>query len=404
MTAAQLREVKAEHPSAKLVVGSTSQGVYGADNDTAVFVDISKVPEVIKANVPSAGGITVSAATTITDFIRLLEDNSSSSASFPEMVAHFKKVASWQVRNVGSITGNLMMARGLHFMSDLATVLMGAGASVKFTVFSTGASFESPLSEFLAKSGVASAADEDLLVTAIVVPFLGAGEVFRSYRQAKRSNNAHAMVNAALRMTVDGAGVVSNASFAFGCIDTTAVFAAAAEAAVVGKNVGDKAALTAALESLSGMTVLPEKEYITIRDLDGMTKYRRGLMRSFLFKFFVAVAGSTAPASSQSAAIAYVRPPTTGTQAFKTVLPDDHPGKTPMPKQEVNEQACGDVKFVDDLPGSRDMLYGALVMGTEAPAIVVGIDTAAALAMPGVVDFVGAADIPGFNCCSPFGM
>jgi xanthine dehydrogenase/oxidase len=43
VTASQLGKVKGEHPGAKLVVGHTSQGVYGHDTKTKVFVDISKV-------------------------------------------------------------------------------------------------------------------------------------------------------------------------------------------------------------------------------------------------------------------------------------------------------------------------------------------------------------------------
>ena len=401
VTTAQLAEVKTEHPEAKLVFGHTSQGVYGADGASDVFVDISMVPEVIQASAAADGAVTLPATTTVTEMIRKLEANATKSASFPEMAAHFKKVASWQVRNVGSVAGNIMMARG-HFMSDLATVLMGAGASIKFTLFSSGASFEAALSDFLAKRGVAAAADADVLVTAIVVPFLGANETYRSFRQAKRSNNAHALVNAALRATVEG-GVITSASFAFGCIDHVAVFAAEAEKAVVGKQVGDLAAVAAALDALSGMAVLPEKEYITIRDPDGMTAYRRGLMRSFLFKFFVSLAGEAVPVPARSAAVPYVPAVTSGTQMFKTELPEDHPGKKPTTKQEAQEQAAGNVRFVDDYPSSADMLYGALVMSTEAPAIVTGLDASAALAMPGVVDFVTAADIPGFNCASPFG-
>ena len=58
-----------------------------------------------------------------------LQANAGSSASFPEMVTHLKKVASWQVRNVGSVTGNLMMARSKKFASDIATVLMAVRES-----------------------------------------------------------------------------------------------------------------------------------------------------------------------------------------------------------------------------------------------------------------------------------
>jgi hypothetical protein len=51
---------------------------------------------------------------------------------------------------------------------------------------------------------------------------------------------------------------------------------------------------------------------------------------------------------------------TSGTQAFKTQLPDDHPGKHPIPKVEAKEQASGQAKFSDDIqPGNP--LYAAFV-------------------------------------------
>ena len=95
---------------------------------------------------------------------------------------------------------------------------------------------------------------------------------------------------------------------------------------------------------------------------------------------------------TKSAGVAYIRPVSQGTQISKTELPDDHPGAKPIPKVEVKEQASGNVKFVDDMK-ETDMLFGALVMGEQAPALVTGLDASAALAMPGVVDFVTVSNI-----------
>jgi hypothetical protein len=58
----------------------------------------------------------------------------------------------------------------------------------------------SSLHEFVHSAGAAAVSNNDFVVTAVVVPFLAADEQFRSYRQAARSNNAHAIVNAALRV------------------------------------------------------------------------------------------------------------------------------------------------------------------------------------------------------------
>src|SRR5262249_744954 len=58
------------------------------------------------------------------------------------------------------------------------------------------------------------------------------------------------------------------------------------------------------------------------------------------------------------------------------------------------EQAAGSKPFIDDMriPG---MLYGAPVLSAHPRAKILGIDSSAALAMPGVVRVFTAADVPG---------
>ena len=102
------------------------------------------------------------------------------------------------------------------------------------------------------------------------------------------------------------------------------------------------------------------------------------------------------PKLLSAAAADTARPVSTGTQAFKTALPADHPGSKPMPKRESKEQASGETTYHDD-EGNGACLYAAFVPATVAPAKVTAIDTTAALKMPGVVDFIGSEDIPGMN-------
>jgi CO/xanthine dehydrogenase FAD-binding subunit len=47
------------------------------------------------------------------------------------LASHLKKVATGHVRNRGSVGGNLIIAQQYQFPSDIATILLGAGASVK---------------------------------------------------------------------------------------------------------------------------------------------------------------------------------------------------------------------------------------------------------------------------------
>src|SRR5262249_29746029 len=64
------------------------------------------------------------------------------------------------------------------------------------------------------------------------------------------------------------------------------------------------------------------------------------------------------------------------------------------PRYEARELALGDRPFIDDMtfPG---MLHGAVLLSPHPRALVTRIDTAPALAIPGVVAVVTAADVPG---------
>ena len=62
------------------------------------------------------------------------EEESAKTNHLPVILEHMGHVACSHVRSAGSLAGNLMMVRQWGFHSDLATVLMAAGASVEFLV------------------------------------------------------------------------------------------------------------------------------------------------------------------------------------------------------------------------------------------------------------------------------
>jgi CO/xanthine dehydrogenase Mo-binding subunit/aerobic-type carbon monoxide dehydrogenase small subunit (CoxS/CutS family) len=67
-----------------------------------------------------------------------------------------------------------------------------------------------------------------------------------------------------------------------------------------------------------------------------------------------------------------------------------------VPRLGGHEQTLGQKPFIDDLR-VPDMLHGAMVLTEHPRARVLKIHTADALAMPGVVRVVTAADVPGFR-------
>jgi len=65
-----------------------------------------------------------------------------------------------------------------------------------------------------------------------------------------------------------------------------------------------------------------------------------------------------------------------------------------VPRYGGLDQTLGDKPFVDDM-SAPGMLHGAMVLSAHPRAKVLGIDTSAALAMPGVERVLTAADVPG---------
>ncbi len=63
--------------------------------------------------------------------------------------------------------------------------------------------------------------------------------------------------------------------------------------------------------------------------------------------------------------------------------------------ESARAQVAGAATYVDDIPEVRGTLYAAPILSTVAHGRLLGIDTAAALAMPGVRHVVLARDIPG---------
>ena len=67
----------------------------------------------------------------------------------------------------------------------------------------------------------------------------------------------------------------------------------------------------------------------------------------------------------------------------------------------AHKHVVGSAIYVDDIPELEGTLHAALVLGEVAHGRILSIDTKAARAMPGVVDILFAADIPGQNDIAP---
>lgn len=258
------------------------------------------------------------AATPIAELMEVLEEfvtRSKEPAIAQGLADHLKQLAGGHVRNWGSVGGNLVMAQQLGFESDLATILLGAGASVKVVTLmgrQQQAQKTSVLSleEFLAKG--AQHGDECSILQSIDIPLHVASPstsstngtqngthngthngikndancsnlktVFKSFRGAPRPfGNAVSYTNAAFLARVSSGSygvVIQDVRLAFGAFGTKhAIRALEVEQVLKGKPLSASLVLDA--------IGLLKKEIVP---LEGTTKreFRVSLAVGFLFEF-----------------------------------------------------------------------------------------------------------------------
>ncbi|GLV36468.1 Aldehyde oxidase 3 [Carabus blaptoides fortunei] len=95
------------------------------------------------------------------------------------------------------------------------------------------------------------------------------------------------------------------------------------------------------------------------------------------------------------------RPLSSGKQTYETNK-DLYPLTQPISKLEGIIQCSGEAQYVNDMPPIQGELFGAFVLAETAPySKVKSVDTAKALAMPGVHAYIDHKDIPGSNSFSP---
>ena len=374
----------------RLVAGNTGHGVY-PDPNVATFINVSKIPQLLAHGTQPDGGIAVGAGIPINALIELLTAHAGLEAGprshYQVLADHMGKIANNQVRNVGTWAGNLAMCHAHpEFQSDMATIMVAAGASVQLLA-ANGTTTTATLTEFFAMK------DFTALVS-LRLPAPASSTILRTYKVMRRHQNAHAVVNAGFSIATKTAAASepgddnANALLVSGtpviCYGGIVSFPARApktEALLVGKDWSKLSTLSLAITSL-------ESELVP--DSRASPEYRKSLLGSLLYKYWVetlSLNNVPLPANTLSAGITYSREISSSTEDFS-------PGVCPaVPKIQSHRQAAGEAKYSDDNVPSVNALFAAFVPATVASGSVSSIDPSAALAQEGVVDFIDASDL-----------
>ena len=253
-TSDALADVLLAHPDATIVAGATDVGLWitKAMRRPDAIVYVGRVPE-LATIVETADAVDIGAAATYADALPVL------ARYWPDIDGLFRRLGSVQIRNAGTVGGNV--ANGSP-VGDASPALIALGATLTLR---RGAGRRAlPLEEFFVAPGRRDLRPGEF-IERIVVPRPGAGTRFHAFKVSKRFDQDISAVMAAFLLRVAGDEVVETRA-AFGGMAAIPTRAAAVERALTGRRL-DAAAVAAARAALAS-------DFSPISDLRASAGYR----------------------------------------------------------------------------------------------------------------------------------
>jgi xanthine dehydrogenase small subunit len=267
-----LAEIYEAEPKARIVAGSTDVGLWVTKfmRDISPVVHLSHLDELRRITVDDTG-LTFGAGVSYTESFPLIAKH------FPQLIELWNRIGGQQVRNMGTIGGNI--ANGSP-IGDTPPALIALGASivlrkgkVKRTV---------PLESFFIEYGKQDRQPGEF-VEAVRIPFLNENAHYAVYKITKRLDEDISAVCGAFRLTFDGNGKVSDAVIAYGGMAGTPKRADNAETVLVGAE-WTEAAVDAAMDALG-------KDYTPLTDWRASADYRLLVAKNLLRRFYLEIEG-----------------------------------------------------------------------------------------------------------------
>jgi xanthine dehydrogenase small subunit len=247
-----LLAVRDEHPDAHLLAGGTDLGLRVSKDREALPVVISTMGVAdLNTIATDADALEIGAAVTYSAALPHLDRH------FPPFGALVRRIGSRQIRNLGTIAGNLATASPI---GDTLPCLIALGASV--TLASRAGRRTMPVETFITGYRTTALASGEIIAS-IRIPF-PAGH-FAAYKICKRFDQDIATVVAAFAVLVD-AGTVRGLRAVYGGMAPRPARASHLEAALRGR--------TWTLAALADIDVLIARDFAPISDHRGGAAYR----------------------------------------------------------------------------------------------------------------------------------
>jgi xanthine dehydrogenase small subunit len=280
-TTDELAQALLAQPDSTIVAGATDVGLWVTKQRRALpaLISISEIAE-LKTLEETSAGLRVGAGVRYVDAIGAV------GKLYPDLAVMMRRLGSTQVRNSGTIGGNI--ANGSP-IGDMPPALIAAGATL---ILRRGDDRrELALEDFFLAYGQQDRRPGEF-VEAVFAPRLEAGRLFKVFKLSKRFDQDISAVCGAFSLAVDG-GVVTDARIAFGGMAGTPKRAKACEAALIGRP-WTEATIEAAMTAL-------DTDYAPMSDMRASAAYRALAARNMLRKVFLETQGVEARVTPESA-------------------------------------------------------------------------------------------------------
>ncbi|XP_051786771.1 aldehyde oxidase-like [Erpetoichthys calabaricus] len=399
-----LLELKSQYPHAPLLAGNTTVGPDMKFKGILhpVLLNIGRIQELREIK-ECDDGITLSAACTLTTIKEKLEEAvkvlpEEKSEGLHALLETLGKVASKQIRNVASVGGNILSSNPKF---DLCSVLAALGCSL--TILSKDGSRKLNLTEgFFTAVGKTALKPEEVMLS-VYIPYTKKWEFMLAFRQAQCRQFAFSIINCGMKVIFfEGTNVVKDLKIFYGGAGATLVSTRNASQQLVGRKWNDNL-LTDACKLVLSEIHLPDTAH------GGMVEYKKTLILSFFFKFYLHILQKLKAMGLNVAAVPpeYMSALTPlhsklpqgqlSYQAVSVSQPLEDPVGRPNVHQSGFKHSTGEAIYYDDIPSIDGELFLVFVTSTRPHAKIISIDTTEALSMPGVVAFLSAKDVPGNN-------
>lgn len=231
----------------------------------AVFdhlISLKKIDELKEIRFDTDSGLSIGARVPLTE----TESNPELRLLYPALVQGIHSMANTQVRNRGTVMGNICNAVP---SADTAPALLVYGARVRLR--SLQGERTVPIEEFF--TGVCrTVVQPNELATEILLPVPAQGAFSIYYKYAIRKALDLAMIGVAANVLLDGDQVVRDAKLALGAVAVTPKRAYTAEGMIIGKKLTEEL-IEAAAKAAS------EEDCKPISDIRATAEYRREMVR-----------------------------------------------------------------------------------------------------------------------------